>query len=65
MLLSVAASFNKPRFPLTGRDVMAAGVPEGPRVGKILTAIEDWWVDQDFPDDEGALAEKLKDALAE
>jgi hypothetical protein len=34
-------------------------------VGKILTAIEDWWVDQDFPDDEGALAEKLKDALAE
>jgi poly(A) polymerase len=63
MLLSVAASFKKPRFPLTGREVMAAGVPEGPRVGKILTAIEDWWIDQDFPDDETALAEKLKDAL--
>ena len=65
MLLSVAGSFEKPRFPLTGKDVMAAGVPEGPRVGKILTAVEDWWIDQDFPDDDALLAEKLKQAIAE
>jgi len=61
VLLSVAATFEKPRFPLTGRDVMALGVPEGPRVGKILSAVEDWWIDQDFPDD--GLIDKLKETL--
>ena len=65
MLLSVAQSFERPRFPLSGRDVMAAGVPEGPRVGKILAEIEDWWIDNGFPPDEQALQEKLKEAISE
>ena len=49
-----------PHFPLTGRDVMAAGVPEGPLVGTILGEVEDWWIDADFIDDEFSLAERLK-----
>jgi poly(A) polymerase len=60
MLLSVADAYEKPRFALTGRDVMLAGVPEGPAVGKILSQIEEWWIEQDFPDDQDALAEQLK-----
>ena len=64
MLLSVADSWEKPKFPLTGRDVMTAGVPEGPQVGKILAAVEDWWMDGDFAADETAVTEKLKAVLA-
>lgn len=60
MLLAVADAWERPRFPLTGRDVMLAGVPEGPLVGKILAEVEDWWVDADFIEDEFSLAERLK-----
>jgi poly(A) polymerase len=63
MLLAVAEAWKKPRFPLSGHDVMEAGVPEGPQVGKILGEVEDWWIEQDFPEDETALAERLKAAL--
>jgi poly(A) polymerase len=38
-----------PDFPLRGKHVVAAGVPPGPRVAKILKAIEDQWVAEDFP----------------
>jgi poly(A) polymerase len=59
-LLAVADAWERPRFPLTGRDVMAAGVGEGPLVGRILGEVEDWWVDSDFTEDEFSLAERLK-----
>ena len=48
------------RFPLTGRDVMMAGVAEGPLVGRILAEVEEWWIDSDFTDDAFSLAERLK-----
>ena len=60
MLLEVASTWPRPTFPLTGRDVMLAGVPEGPLVGRILAEVEDWWVDADFIEDEFSLAERLK-----
>ncbi len=59
-LVVMAGSWQPPRFPLTGRDVMLAGVPEGPLIGRILAEVEDWWVDADFTDDEFSLAERLK-----
>ena len=58
MLLSVADAYRKPRFALTGHDIMQAGVPEGPQVGKILGEIEDWWIENDFP--ETGIDEQLK-----
>ena len=39
---------------------MAAGVPQGPLVGRILAEVEEWWIDSDFLDDEFSLAERLK-----
>ncbi len=60
MLLEVGAAWERPKFPLTGRDVMLAGVPEGPLIGKILEEVENWWVDADFIEDEFSLAERLK-----
>jgi poly(A) polymerase len=41
-------------------DVIAAGVPEGPLVGRVLSEVEEWWIDSDFTEDEFSLAERLK-----
>ncbi len=35
-------------FPLSGDDVLALGIPAGPRVGELLSAIEAWWASGDF-----------------
>lgn len=56
--LGDAALLDSLRFPLAGRDLLAIGVPRGPRVGAILTAVEGWWAAQDFrPDRDACLAE--------
>ncbi len=62
-LLALADAWQRPRFPLGGANVMAAGVPEGPLVGRILAEVEDWWIDSDFIDDDFSLAERLKAVL--
>lgn len=59
-LLALADGWVKPQFPLSGREVMLAGVPQGPLIGKILADVEDWWIDADFIEDEFSLAERLK-----
>jgi poly(A) polymerase len=59
-MLALAQSWTPPAFPLTGEDVMAAGVPKGPMVGQVLREVEDWWIDHDFLDDRLSAVEKLK-----
>jgi poly(A) polymerase len=59
-LLPLARSWTAPRFPLSGEEVMAAGVPKGPLVGEVMREVEAWWVDNDFPEDKLALIERLK-----
>lgn len=59
MLLAMADTWQQPRFPLTGGDVMAAGVPQGPDVGRILADVEAWWVEMDFAPDAGALRDRM------
>jgi poly(A) polymerase len=59
-LLAMADAWQRPKFPLDGGNVMAAGVPQGPLIGKILAEVEEWWIDSDFIDDEFSLAERLK-----
>ncbi len=49
-----------PRFPLGGADVMALGVPAGPRIGEILRSLEAWWIAGDFAADETALRAQLE-----
>jgi poly(A) polymerase len=39
------ATLPRPVFPLEGRDVLALGLPEGPRVGLLLRAVRQWWLD--------------------
>ncbi|HKQ44312.1 MAG TPA: CCA tRNA nucleotidyltransferase [Rhizomicrobium sp.] len=65
MLLEMANNWQRPRFALTGRDVMQAGVPEGPDVGRLLAQVEDWWMAGDFAADEAALRARLKAVIAQ
>jgi poly(A) polymerase len=59
-LLEHAAVWTPPKLPLTGDEVMAAGVPAGPKVGEVMREVEAWWIDADFPDDKLAVVERLK-----
>ncbi|HUH49234.1 MAG TPA: CCA tRNA nucleotidyltransferase, partial [Mycoplana sp.] len=58
-LLARAERWSKPDFPLSGADVLAAGVPAGPRVGEILTTLEDEWVESNFNLDRASLLARL------
>ena len=61
--LALPDRWQPPRFPIGGAEVMALGVPAGPRVGALLRALEDWWIAGDFSADETALRAQLS-ALA-
>jgi poly(A) polymerase len=56
--LAGATTWAPKRLPVGGDDILALGVPAGPRVGAILGALEAWWVAHDFaPDRTACLAE--------
>jgi poly(A) polymerase len=59
-LLALAQTWVRPKLPLSGDDVMAAGAPPGPKVGEVMREVEAWWIDADFPDDRLAIIERLK-----
>ncbi len=47
-LLRLAEGWRPPQFPLKGRDLVAAGIAPGPQIGKLLAALETWWIKGDF-----------------
>jgi poly(A) polymerase len=59
-LLAHGQMWTPPKLPLSGDEVMAAGVPAGPKVGAVMREVEAWWVDADFPDDKLSVIERLK-----
>ena len=59
-LHSHAIGWQRPVLSVDGSDVLRAGVPEGPLVGRVLHDVETWWVDADFPDDPGLVRERLR-----
>lgn len=60
-LLALADGWQRPEFPISGADLKAVGLTPGPRMGRVLTELEAWWVAEDFPDVglEGRLATLL------
>ena len=52
-------SLPAPVFPLEGRDVLALGEPEGPRVGALLRAVRQWWLDGGCVADQQACLKEL------
>ena len=47
-LESLPRRWEAPRFPLGGADVVALGVLPGPRVGAVLSTVEEQWIASDF-----------------
>jgi poly(A) polymerase len=45
---AIAARWTAPRFPVTGRQLMAQGVPAGPELGRRLADLEADWIIQTF-----------------
>ncbi len=64
-LLALARSWVPPAFPLRGADIVARGIPPGPRVGALLTAIEAWWIAGDFRASRQDCLAELERRLAE
>ncbi|EKE09769.1 MAG: hypothetical protein ACD_16C00110G0004 [uncultured bacterium] len=50
-----------PVFPLKGRDLLKSNLREGKRIGALLKAVENWWIDQDFKPDKKACLEYLRE----
>jgi poly(A) polymerase len=64
VLLKRAQDYRKPVFPLSGADVVAAGVPAGRHVGEVLKRLEDFWVERNFALDRAALSARLNEMIA-
>ena len=54
-LANLAKNWTAPEFPLTGKDLKAAGVEAGPKMGKILEALKALWVRSGFTADRDKL----------
>ena len=50
-LLDIARYWHAPEFPVKAVQLIEAGVPQGPMLGKQLKALEEKWVAKDFPAD--------------
>lgn len=59
-MVAAAESWQTIALPIKGRDVLALGVENGPEVGRLLKAIEAWWIENDFKPDREACLAKLK-----
>ena len=60
---TLAERWTAPVIPVRGADLLSRGLAQGPAVGLILRAFEDWWVSEDFPKDEYLLARTLSNIV--
>lgn len=57
--LTLPSRWTAPKLPVGGADVVALGVPPGPRIGRILATFEMWWMATGFTDAGDVIAAKL------
>jgi poly(A) polymerase len=62
-LRALGGAGSVPAFPLTGADLVTAGVTPGPAVGRGLAAARRWWLDRGCPADPETRAALLTRAL--
>jgi len=63
-LMEAAAGWRRPELPVRGADLLALGVPAGPEVGRLLEAVEAWWIEGDFQAGRDQALERLRAAAA-
>ena len=49
-----------PAMPVSGRDLIAAGMNPGPEIGVTLRRLEDWWVASDFKPGKDELLKRIR-----
>jgi poly(A) polymerase len=59
-LYDAAGAYERPALPVTGDDMLARGVSEGPAIGDALRKLEAEWIDSDFKLKRDQLLAKLK-----
>ncbi len=59
-LIARTGNWEAKEFPLSGHDVMALGIEEGPDVSRYLDAVEAWWEEGGFTADRAACLARLK-----
>jgi poly(A) polymerase len=60
--LKVARNWSPPAFPVTGEDLLRAGMARGPEVGRALRELERIWIESDFSLGREALLQRLPQA---
>jgi len=58
-LLALPDRWQVPALPVSGRDLLAAGMTPGPEIGVLLRRLEDWWVASDFQPSREDLLKRL------
>ena len=58
--LAVARRWTPPELPVSGGDALKLGLKPGPKVGKLIDAVERWWIDGDFAADRAACLVELE-----
>lgn len=58
-LLERLRVWQDPIFPISGRDVLALGIPAGPDVGRVLSRVEEWWENGNYQADRQACLNRL------
>ena len=60
-LWALGETWQPPSLAVSGADVMALGVPAGPRVWALLRTLEAWWIAGEFSADRPAMLAKLRE----
>ncbi|MBB4301210.1 poly(A) polymerase [Rhodobium orientis] len=64
-LFGLAGRWPVPRFPVSGRDLVALGIPSGPAVGELLARVEDWWIGEGFSPGRDAALDYARSLIAD
>ena len=62
-LLDLPKRWPVPAFPLGGMDALATGTQRGPEIGRLLHAVEDWWIAGGFRADRMACVRRLQELV--
>jgi poly(A) polymerase len=57
--LEIVQNWDIPDFPVSGNDLIKAGVPQGPKLGQKLQELEDWWIEDGFRADKKTCLKRL------
>ncbi len=57
-LIDYAVNWEKPTFPVLGRDLIKVGITAGPQLGQMLKKLENEWLESDFSQSRDNLLQK-------